>query len=373
MAAAIVAAVSLHAGATGAQGTSSQLTGLNRSRSRIRSGYNRSHYPLLQPSVLNSESCHQQHSRNRLGSSSQTVVNLIGPDFIPAIINSSSGAKFAGRITVHHGIFGTFARGSVLNRWKALVIIAILLGGCAAQQQKVEPERKMVIQFNESQVMVVTGDLNQSYKILGQINYTEPVSGEAIDTDHINARLRRMAIDRYQDQVDAIINVASTTNSSDGFEVSGEAVEIKGPCSFCRHKELVEVTNDETNRSIAATGGDLTGVWTGNLSFGCVSARARCLKHQDISFTFLQQETSVSGFYQCSSRDHPCVAHQYGGRIVRVESAPHGLLIKVRMDDGASCRFGTFTQERDEMKGVCICNELEGKPERFWWEVRRAY
>ena len=160
MAATIVAAVSLHAGATGAQGTSSQLTGLNRSRSRIRSGYNRSHYPLLQPSVLNSESCHQQHSRNRLGSSSQTVVNLIGPDFIPAIINSSSGAKFAGRITAHHGIFGTFARGSVLNRWKALVIIAILLGGCAAQQQKVEPERKMVIQFNESQVMVVTGDLD---------------------------------------------------------------------------------------------------------------------------------------------------------------------------------------------------------------------
>jgi len=59
--------------------------------------------------------------------------------------------------------------------------------------------------------------------------------------------------------------------------------------------------------------------------------------------------------------------------IVRVESAPHGLLIKVRMDDGASCRFGTLTHGRDEMQGVCICNELGGKPERFWWEVRRAY
>ncbi len=255
----------------------------------------------------------------------------------------------------------------------SLVVIAILLGGCAAQQERVEQERKMVIQFNESQVMVVTGDLDQSYKILGQINYTEPVSGEAIDTNHVNARLRRMAIDQYQDQVDAIINVASTTDSSGGFEVSGEAVEIKGPCSFCRHKELVEVANDEANRSIAAPGGDPTGVWTGNLTFGCVSARARCLKQQDITFTFFQQETSVSGFYQCSSKDHPCLAHQYGGRIVRVENAPHGLLIKVRMDDGASCRFGAVTQERDEMRGVCICNELGGKPERGWWEVRRAY
>src|SRR5262249_15755383 len=147
----------------------------------------------------------------------------------------------------------------------------ILFGGCAAQPQKVEWEPKMVIQFNESQVMVVTGDLDQPYMVLGQINYTEPVSGEAIDTSHINARLRRMAIDQYQDQVNAIIHVASTTNSSGGFEVSGEAVEIKGPCSFCRHKELVEVANDETtNHSIAAPDGDLTGVWIGNFTVGCV-------------------------------------------------------------------------------------------------------
>ena len=69
-----------------------------------------------------------------------------------------------------------------------------------------------------------------------------------------------MAIDRYQDQVDAIIHVASTTDSSGGFEVSGEAVEIKGPCSFCRHKELVEVANDEANRSIAAPGGDVMSI-----------------------------------------------------------------------------------------------------------------
>jgi hypothetical protein len=261
-----------------------------------------------------------------------------------------------------------------LNRWKALVIIAILLDGCAAQQQKVEQERKMVIQFNESQVMVVTGDLDQPYMVLGQINYTEPVSGEAIDTDHINARLRRMAIDQYQDRVDAIVHVASTTDSSGGFEVSGEAVEIKGPCSFCRHKELIEVSKlDEADRPIAALSGDLTGVWTGNLTFSCVSARSRCLKQQDIAFTFFQQETSVSGFYQCSSKDHPCVAHQYGGRIVRVESAPRGLLIKVRMNDGASCRFGAVAQERGEMRGVCICNEVGGKPERGWWQVRRAY
>ena len=73
-----------------------------------------------------------------LGSSSQTVVNLIGPDFTPAIINSSSGAKFAGRITAHHGIFGTYLRGAVFleSLEKALVIIAILLMAGARHSNK---------------------------------------------------------------------------------------------------------------------------------------------------------------------------------------------------------------------------------------------
>jgi hypothetical protein len=59
---------------------------------------------------------------------------------------------------------------------------------------------------------------------------------------------------------------------------------------------------------------------------------------------------------------------------VRLEAENlRGLLIKVRMNDGASCRFGAVAQERGEMRGVCICNEVGGKPERGWWQVRRAY
>jgi len=234
----------------------------------------------------------------------------------------------------------------------------------------------MVLQFNESQMMVVTGELAQSYKILGQINYTDPVSGETIDTNHINARLRRMAIDRYRDQVDAIIHVASTTNSSGGFEVSGEAVEIKGPCSFCRHKESVDVADDETtNRSTAPPGGDLTGVWIGNFTVGCVPplASPKCLRREDISFTFVQHDSTVTGFYQCSFRDHPCISQQHGGRVMRVDPTPHMPLIKVRMDDGASCTFGVTAHKEHEMSGGCICFEVWGQPRKGWWHVKRNY
>jgi hypothetical protein len=119
----------------------------------------------------------------------------------------------------------------------------------------------------------------------------------------------------------------------------------------------------------------LSGVWNGSLTLGCVPPRAspRCLIRQDISFTFLQDETAVSGFYQCSSKDHPCVVRQHGGRVTGVDTTPHALLIKVRMDDGSSCTFGAFVQGKDEMKGGCMCFEVWGQTEKGWWRVQHAY
>ncbi|MGZ6195109.1 MAG: hypothetical protein ACXWML_07760, partial [Candidatus Binataceae bacterium] len=76
----------------------------------------------------------------------------------------------------------------------------------------------------------------------GEIKYSEPFSGAAIETDHINEKLRTLAIDQYQDRVDAITHVA-TGASADGkdFLVSGQAVEVVGPCTYCRHKEVAVV------------------------------------------------------------------------------------------------------------------------------------
>jgi len=69
----------------------------------------------------------------------------------------------------------------------------------------------------------------------------------------------------------------------------------------------------------------------------------------------------------------PCIPRQHGGRVTHVESTPHALLIKVRMDDGASCMFGAVTQKHNEMTGGCICDEVWGKPEKGWWRIQRAY
>jgi hypothetical protein len=90
-----------------------------------------------------------------------------------------------------------------------------------------------------------------------------------------------------------------------------------------------------------APSSNLTGVWIGNFTLGCVPPRAgpHCLVRQDISFTFVQHEATVSGFYRRSFKDHPCIAHQHGGRVTRIDNTRHVLLIKVRMDDGVELHF----------------------------------
>jgi len=137
----------------------------------------------------------------------------------------------------------------------ALLAGPALLGGCvAAAQHRQEMLHQTVTVLNESQIMVMTGDLSLPHRLLGEIRYSEPLSAEAIDTSHIDRRLRSIAIERYQDRVDAITHLTSGP-SGDGsiFEVSAQAVEVIGPCAFCRHKEVLRV--DEPNpaqREVAA-------------------------------------------------------------------------------------------------------------------------
>jgi hypothetical protein len=48
------------------------------------------------------------------------------------------------------------------------------------------------------------------------------------------------------------------------------------------------------------SGGDLTGVWIGKLTVDYVHGQAGLVR-QDISFTLLQQQFAISGFYRCWS------------------------------------------------------------------------
>ncbi len=119
------------------------------------------------------------------------------------------------------------------------------------------------------------------------------------------------------------------------------------------------------------SGVDVTGVWIGNLTVDHVRGQATFVR-QDISFTLLQEQSAISGFYRCWSIDKSSADFNLGGRVVRVSVRSQTLAMRVRMEDGSSCFFQGVPRS-DDMKGSCTCFTARGSRERGWWHMRRAY
>jgi hypothetical protein len=117
----------------------------------------------------------------------------------------------------------------------------LLMAACPSyiQQQRaiVESSRKARVEDDRLRLMIYTSDISEPYDKLGELSYTDSLNGETIGTDHINAKLRDMAIARWGQQVDAIIHVTTKVGGTDTTTISvkGEAVRITSPCSGCRH------------------------------------------------------------------------------------------------------------------------------------------
>lgn len=125
----------------------------------------------------------------------------------------------------------------LLSVFLPMFLAMFLMTACQSYVQQQAAEHKASVELDKVRVMVYTSDLVEPYEKLGDLNYTDPLNGETIDTDHINEKLRQMAIARWGQQVDAVIRVATKVGGVDPptISVSGEAVRMKGPCSGCRH------------------------------------------------------------------------------------------------------------------------------------------
>jgi hypothetical protein len=68
------------------------------------------------------------------------------------------------------------------------------------------------------------------HEVLGTLKYSEPVSGDAIDAYRIKTRLKAMALERYPDRADAVIEVKSDVQFSGEaatVTVSGEVIQFE--------------------------------------------------------------------------------------------------------------------------------------------------
>jgi hypothetical protein len=117
-----------------------------------------------------------------------------------------------------------------------LMAIGLAVNFCAcgaiqAQRQAEEAKKQEFVQrVDTAHVWVTTGEPppGKPYTKLGELKYTEPFTPDAIDAAKMQDRLKKMALDKYPDTVDAVIKEDSEV-SADGstVTVSAEAIQYE--------------------------------------------------------------------------------------------------------------------------------------------------
>ena len=129
---------------------------------------------------------------------------------------------------------------------RALAIIVALccMAACQAAIQEQQEQKAIAIKrdttLDRQRILISTGDLSNPHEKLGDLNYSEPLNSDTIDSTHINEKLRQMAIDKWGNQVDALIFLKSGPNAdATMITASCVAVRVIGDCDFCRHNSTM--------------------------------------------------------------------------------------------------------------------------------------
>ena len=123
------------------------------------------------------------------------------------------------------------------NRPSKLLICVIATTSCACavllSERKADEERhrQMVYRMDAAHVFVTNSDFPKTkpYHLLGDLKYSEHFSPDAIDKAGIQRKLKALALAKYPDQADAVINETSDVESSGEIEtvtVTGEVIQF---------------------------------------------------------------------------------------------------------------------------------------------------
>ena len=116
------------------------------------------------------------------------------------------------------------------------VVIGLALNFCAcgaieAQRQAEEAKKQeFVKRVDTAHVWVTTGEppAGKPYNKLGELKYSEPFTPDAIDAAKMQDRLKKMALEKYPDTVDAVIKEDSEVSADGSTEtVSAEAIQYE--------------------------------------------------------------------------------------------------------------------------------------------------
>ena len=109
--------------------------------------------------------------------------------------------------------------------------LALSVSACSAMEasraSEVQRQQEVVHRMDVAHVWVTTEGppAGKPYQKLGDLSYTEPFSPDAIDEAKITAKLKSMAMEKWPDTIDAIVDENQTV-SPDGatITVTGKAI-----------------------------------------------------------------------------------------------------------------------------------------------------
>ena len=150
-----------------------------------------------------------------------------------------------------------------------LLFLATALIACACSAQRAPEAPAAPARAPDRFIYVSTGEVpSVCYHDLGGVTFTEPFTSAAMDGDGVQmaTKLRAMAMEKYPDEADAVINVQTEQNSI------GTIVTVKGEVVELQHGQTVECAMRKApgviNTAAAIAAGGMLGAVAGGLVAG---------------------------------------------------------------------------------------------------------
>jgi hypothetical protein len=154
-------------------------------------------------------------------------------------------------------------RVSVVPRLRSLFLATALMA-CACSAQRAPQAPPTPARAPDRFIYVSAGDVpSECYHDLGSVTFTEPYTDAAMDGDGVQmaTKLRALAIEKYPDEADAVINVQTQQNDVGTLvTVTGEVVELhQGQTVECAMRKAPGVLD----RTLAVAAGGMLGAVAG--------------------------------------------------------------------------------------------------------------
>jgi hypothetical protein len=154
-----------------------------------------------------------------------------------------------------------------------LLFLATALMACACSAQRAPQAPPTPARAPDRFIYVSAGDVpSECYHDLDSVTFTEPYTDAAMDGDGVQmaAKLRALAMEKYPDEADAVINVHTEQNDVGTIvTVTGEVVELhQGHTVECAMRKAPGVLD----RTVAVAAGGMFGAVVGGIIPGAGTA-----------------------------------------------------------------------------------------------------